>query len=97
MALELKKNVPLQAGWAPSPDVAPISGRSGADVVASSASQAPPTVAPVPSAGQADAGAGGAPSGVVEQTTAEVTPLPTSEQMELPLVLVAPSVVGVVP
>ena len=54
-------------------------------------------VAPVPSAGQADAGAGGAPSGVVEQTTAEVTPLPTSEQMELPLVLVAPSVVGASP
>ena len=44
MALVPKKSVALQAGWAPSPDVAPVLGRSGADVAVSSASQAPPTV-----------------------------------------------------
>ena len=79
MALVPKKGVALQAERVSSPDVAHVSGRSEADVAALSTGQASPAVMPVPSAGQADAGAGGAPSGVVEQTTAEVTPLPTSE------------------
>ena len=51
----------------------------------------------MPSVGQADAGAEGAPSEVAEQLAAEVIPLATSERTELPLVLVAPSVVGVAP
>ena len=80
-----------------SPDVAPISGRSGADVAVSLAGQAPPAMAPVPSVGQAGAGAEEAPSGVTEQTTAEVTPPPTLERMKVPLVLVVPPVVGVAP
>ena len=53
-------------------------------------------MAPVPSVGQADTGADGAPLGVAEQTTAEVTPPPTLERTELSLALVAPSVVGAV-
>ena len=69
-------------------------GRSEADVAASSASQALPAVAPVPSAGQADAGAEGASSGVAEHTTIEVILPPMSERMEPPLMLVAPFVVG---
>ena len=97
MALAPEKSVALQAGGTPSPDVAPISGRSGADVVASSAGLALPAVAPMPSAGQIDAGADGAPLGVAEQTTVEVTPPPTSERTELSPALVAPSVVGAAP
>ena len=97
LALAPKKSVALQAGQAPSPDVAPISGRSGTNVAASSAGQAPPAVAPMPSAGQADAGADGAPSRVTEQMAAKVTPPPMSERTELPLELVAPSVVGAAP
>ena len=79
------------------PDAAPISGRSGADFAVLSAGQAPSTVAPVPSVGQAGAGAEEAPSGVAEQTTTEVTPSPTLERTELSPVLVAPSVVGASP
>ena len=90
LAVAPKKSVAIQARRGPSPDVVPISGRSGADVAASSVGQAPP----VPSAGQADAGAKGAPSEVAEQTVAEVIPLPMSELTELPLAFVAPSVVG---
>ena len=55
-----------------------------------------PTVAPVPSTSQADARAGRASSGVIEQTTVEAILPPTSERTELPLAIVAPSVVGVV-
>ena len=54
-------------------------------------------VAPVPSAGQADAGAEGATVVVAEQMAAEVIPLPSSERIDMPLVFVAPSMVGVVP
>ena len=97
MALAPKKSVALQAGRTPSPDVAPVSGRSGADVAASSAGQALPMVAPVPLVGQADAGAKGAPLGVIEQTTAEVILPPMLERIELPLVLMAPSLVGAAP
>ena len=97
LALAPKKNVALLAERVSSPDVAPVLGRSGADVAASSAGQAPPAVAPVPSVGQAGIRAEEAPSGVTEQTTAEVTPPPMLERTELPLVLVAPSVVGIVP
>ena len=97
MALAPKKSVALQAGRAPSPDVAPVSGRSGADVATSSAGQAPPAVAPVPFVGQAGTRAEEAPSGVAEQTTAEVTLLPTLERTEPPLALVVPFVVGAGP
>ena len=65
--------------------------------VALLACQAPLMVAPMPSVGQAGAGAEEAPLGVAEQTTAEVTPPPTLERMELPPALVAPSVVGAAP
>ena len=51
----------------------------------------------MPSVGQADVGAEGAPSRVAEQTAVEVIPPPTSERMELPLRLVVPSVVGAAP
>jgi len=51
----------------------------------------------VPSVGQAGAEAKEAPSGVVEQTTADVTPPPMLEQMELSPVLVAPPMVGEAP
>ena len=97
LALAPKKSITIQARRGPSPNVAPVSCRSGADVAASSAGQAPPAVAPVPSAGQADVGAEGAPSGVTEQMAAEVIPLPTSKRTELPLALVAPSMVGATP
>ena len=97
MAVAPKNSIAIQARWGPLPDVAPISSRSGADVVASSAGQATPMVAPVPSVGQADAGAEGAPSEVAEQPATKVIPLPTSERMELPLALVVPSVVGMAP
>ena len=79
------------------PDVAPVSGSSGADVAAPSAGQALPTMVPMPSVGQAGAGAEEAPSGVTEQTTAEVTPPPTLVWTELSPVHVVPSVVGVTP
>ena len=44
-----KKSLALQAGQMVLPDVAPILGRSGADVVASLAGPAAPVVAPMPS------------------------------------------------
>ena len=97
MALAPKKSVALQARRASSLDIAPVSGKSGANVAASLAGQASPAVAPVPLAGQADTEADGAPSGVTEQTAAEVISTPMSERTELPLTLVAPSVVGMAP
>ena len=81
----------------PSPDVTPVSDRSGTDVAASLACPVLPVVTPAPSVGQVGAGAEEAPSGVAEQTTAKVTPPPTLEWMGLPPVLVAPSVVGAAP
>ena len=48
----------------------------------------------MPSAGQADTRAEGAPSVIVEQLAMEVILLPTSERTELLITLVAPSVVG---
>ena len=97
LALVPKKSVALQAERVLLPDAAPISGRSGADFAVLSAGQAPPTVAPVPSVGQAGAGAEEAPSGVIEQTTVEVNPSPTLERTELPPALVAPPMVGAAP
>ena len=94
LALAPKKSVALQAEWVSSPDVAPISGRSRANVVALSAGQTSPVVPPMPSMGQAGVGAKEAPSGVAEQMTAEVTPPPTLEGTETPPVLVAPPMVG---
>ena len=84
LALAPKKSVALQA-------------RQGLSATAPSAGQAPPVVVPVPSAGQADAGAEGAPSEVAEQPTSEAILLPMSEQAELPHALMTPSVVGVAP
>ena len=97
LVLAPKKSVALQAGHAPSPNVAPVSGRSGADVAASLVGQVPPAVAPMPSAGQADARAEEAPSGVIEQTAMEVILPPTLERTELSLTLVVPFVVGAAP
>ena len=51
----------------------------------------------MPSAGQVDAGAKEAPSGVGKHMAAKVIPPPTLERTELPLALVAPSMVGVAP
>ena len=83
MAPATKKSVAIQARRRPSPDVALISGGSGAGVIASSASQAPPMVVPMPSVEQADVGAQGAPSEVVEQPVMATIPL-----------LMAPTVAG---
>ena len=66
-------------------------------MTASSVGHAPPTVAPVPSAGQAGAKAEGMPSEVAKQPATEVIPLPTSERMELSPALLAPTVVGATP
>ena len=97
LALAPKKSIALQAARAPLPNVAPILGRSRADVTALSTGQAPPMVASMSSVGQADAGAEEASSGVTEHMATEVIPPPTLERTELPLTLVAPSVVGAVP
>ena len=68
------------------PDVTPVSGRSGADVAASSADLAAPAVAPTPVV-------------VVEQAAVAVavTPPSSSERMEPPPVLVASSLAGAAP
>ena len=55
------------------------------------------SVAPMPSVGQAGTGTEEAPSGVAEQTMAEVTALPILERTGLPPALEVPSVVGVAP
>ena len=81
----------------PSPDVTPVLGRSGTNVADSLASPVLPVVTPAPSVGQVGAGAEEAPSGVAEQMTAGVTPLPTLEQTGPQPVLVAPSAVGAAP
>ena len=44
MGLAPKKSLALQAGWTSLPDVAPISGRSGADAAASLADLVAPSV-----------------------------------------------------
>ena len=95
IALAPKKTIALQARRGSPPDVAPISGKSGAGVTASSAGLVPPTVVPVPSVGQTVIGAEGTPSEVTEKPTTEVIPLPTSERTEPPLTLVGPTTVGV--
>jgi len=68
LALAPKKSVALQARQQPLAGAVPVSGESGASATASSAGQALPTVAPVPSAGRADAAAQGASSEVVVQS-----------------------------
>jgi len=97
LVLAPKKSVALRAERVPSPDAAPISGRSGPNAAALSTGQVSPVVAPTPSVGQPGLGAEEAPSVVAEQTTAEVTLPPTLERTNLAPVLVAPSVVGVAP
>ena len=52
---------------------------------------------PAPSVGQTVIGAKGTPSKVAEQPAMKAIPLPTSEQMELSLTLVAPTAVSVTP
>ena len=95
LALAPKKSVAIQARRGPSPDVAPVSGESGAGVVASSTGQASPAVVPVPSVGQVVGKAEGVPSEVDEQPAMEAIPLPTSERAELPAALVVSTTVGV--
>jgi len=68
LALAPKKSVALQARRQLLAGAMPVSGRSGASATASLARQALPTVAPVPSAGRADAAAQGASSEVVVQS-----------------------------
>ena len=68
LALAPKKSVALQARQQPLAGAVPVSGESGASATASSAGQALPMVAPVPSAGRADATAQGASSEVVVQS-----------------------------
>jgi len=68
LALAPKKSVALQARQQPLAGAVPVLGESGASATASSARQALPTVAPVPSAGRADAAAQGASSKVVVQS-----------------------------
>ena len=97
IALAPKKTVALQAKWGLFPDVVPVLSESGAGVTASLANQASPAVVLVPSVGQTDTGAEGAPSEVIEQSATEVILLPTLERMELPLALAAPTVVGATP
>ena len=87
--------VALQARWGPPPDVAPISGESEADVIASSTGLAPPVVVPVPLEGQAVSEAEGAPSEVAGQMATEENPLPTSEWAEPTAAPVASTTVGV--
>ena len=95
LALAPKKSVALQARRQPLAGAMPVSGGSGASAIASSAGQALPTVAPVPSAGWAYAGVQGAPSEATEQPTMAAIPLPTTGRMGLPTALVAPTVAGV--
>ena len=90
IALAAKKTIALQARRGPPPDVAPILGESGASVIASLTSLAPPTVVLVPSVGQAVGKAEAAPSEVAAQPVMEVMPLPMSGRAELssaPIVL----------
>ena len=68
LALAPKKSVALQARQQPLAGAVPVLGESGASATASSAGQALPTVAPVPSEGRADAAAQGASSEVVVQS-----------------------------
>ena len=79
------------------PGVSPILGESEAGITALSADQTPPVVVPVPSEGQAGVEAGGAPAEVTNQLATEAIPLLTSERKELPLALVAPTMVGATP
>ena len=57
--------------------------------------EAPLTVAPVPSVGQAGARAHGTPLEITKQLVMEVIPLPTMGWTELPAMLVASTVTGV--
>ncbi|XP_066347672.1 uncharacterized protein [Miscanthus floridulus] len=94
LTLAPKKSVALQARRQPSAGVAPVSGGSGDSVTVSPVGQALPTVVPVPSAGRADAGAQGTPSGVAEQPA---IPLPTTRRTGLPTVAGATQLVGTPP
>ena len=96
-ALAPKKSVALQVRRRPSVDAAPISSGSDVGVIASSAGQALPAMAHVPSVGQADTGAERMPLEVAEQPAREVILLPMLGRTELPLVLVAPTAAGMVP
>ena len=95
MVLALKKSIALQVRGQLSASVAHILGGSSASMTTSLASQAPPMVVPVPSAGWADAGAQETPSKVTEQPVMAVIPLPMIGRTGLPTVLVASTMVGV--
>ena len=94
MALAPKKSIAIQVRLWSSADIAPILGGSGAGVTTSSVGQALPMVAPVPSVGQADAGARRMPSEVAEELAREVMPLLTMGRSELPTTLVVPTLAG---
>ena len=94
LALGPKKSVALQLRQRPSAGVAPVLGGSGTSVTVSSAGRTLPTVAPVPSVGRADTGAQRAPLEVMEQPAMAAISLSTTGRMELPTVLVAPTVAG---
>ena len=94
MALAPKKSVALQLRRQSLAGVAPVSGGSDTTVTVSLAGWTLPTMAPVPSAGRADAGAQRVPSEVVEQPVMVVILLPMMGWTELPITLVALTMAG---
>ena len=90
-----KKTVALQARRGSPPNIAPVSGESGAGVTASSAGLAPFVVVPVPSVGQAVDEAKGEPSKVATQPTTEVMPLPMLGWAKLSAAPIASTTAGV--
>ena len=94
IALAPKKTVAHQARWGPPPDVAPILGKSGASIIASSAGLAPTMVVPMPSVGQAIGEAEEEPLEVAAQPATEVTPTPTLERAVLSAAPIASTTVG---
>ena len=95
LALAPKKSIALQSRQRPLASVAPISGGSGSSMTASSAGRMPSTVAPMPSVGWVDMGAQGAPLEAADHSVMAAIPLLMAGRMELPTVLVAPTVMGV--
>ena len=94
LVLALKKSVALQLRRQLLAGVTLILGGSSTSVTTSSASQMLPTVALVPSVGQADMGAQRAPSEVTEERAMVVILLPTIGQIGLLTMLVVLTMVG---
>ncbi|XP_066341641.1 uncharacterized protein [Miscanthus floridulus] len=91
LGLAPKKSLALQAGWTTLPDVAPISGRSGADAVASLADPAAPVVVPAPLvvAEQATSSVAGAapPAGGLASPVGVAATAPSQEQPDMVMVM----------